>query len=500
MEVDSMKQSQRIVKNALAGIIAGVVGGLVYLFTTVAIARNPHVSLPEFGEYQWVLTFGMIAQLVADSGLPRMMIREIAKDPSCVGKIVGASAGLIWALSLIICAVVGLLVLFLPFRMEVKIALVLMTFATLATFHGAGYSAVLRAFEDNELNYLGFTLQKILLFVFIMVMLHFRTGLVGFVIAHLTANVLLWNFYHILVARLYTKVKLQVDLPLWKELFFSAIPMGGGVMLRQLAMQIDVFVLGLMTNMNTVGLFAGPYRVSWSLRALPQTLSLPLYPLYSRTAHFSPSRFGDVYRQSLKFFALVSVPFATFFVAWSKPILTLVLGQKFLPALPAMQLLGFGIIPFFLSTIFQYLFAALDAQKSFFVTTLIGSSLRLALLLSLIPSFHFVGPAIAFVCAETFTVGLWMYKLQRLGYPAHAFHILWRPIAAGVVMAAILYLALDASLIWRILGAIGSLVAYALVLLGLRTFSSEEIHQAREGIAFVSPFLASWTKKMKGGS
>ena len=61
-------------------------------------------------------------------------------------------------------------------------------------------------------------------------------------------------------------------------------------MLRQLALHIDIFVLGLMTkNMTTVGLFGGPYRLSWSLRTIPQTLSLPLYPLYSRTAHFSPT-------------------------------------------------------------------------------------------------------------------------------------------------------------------------------------------------------------------
>jgi O-antigen/teichoic acid export membrane protein len=255
-----------------------------------------------------------------------------------------------------------------------------------------------------------------------------------------------------------------------------------------------------MTNMRTVGLFAGPYRLSWSLRTIPQTLSLPLYPLYSRTAHFSPSRFGEVYRQSLKFFALISIPVAAFFVAWSKPVLTLALGERFLEALPAMQLLGLGLVPFFLSTIFQYLFAALDAQKSFFVTTLIGSSLRLALLISLIPSFHFVGPALAFVCAETFTVTLWIIQLRRLGHPAHAFQILWRPITAGVIMATILYLVLDAPLVWQILGALGSLLGYGLVLLALRTFSSEEIHQAREGIAFVSPFVASWAKKLKGGS
>ena len=493
-----MKQSQRIVKNSIIGIAAGVIGGLVYLATTVAIARNPHVSIAAFGEYQWVLAFAMIAQLVADSGLPQMMIREIAKDPECVGKIVGVAAALIWVISLVVCLLVGIVAFFLPYHADVKIALLLMTFATLSVFHAAGYSAVLRAFEDNELNYLGFILQKILLFAFILVMLHFRTGLIGFVVAHLLSNVLLWNFYHIIVSRFYTKVKLQVDLPLWKELFLTALPTGGGVMLRQLALNIDIFILGLMTkNMTTVGLFGGPYRLSWSLRMIPQTLALPLYPLYSRTAHFSPARFGDVYRQSLKFFTLISVPVAAFFMAWSKPLLTLALGTRFLPALPAMQLLGLGLIPFFISTIFQYVFNALDAQKSFFVSTLIGSALRVILLVALIPKYNFVGPAIAFVCAEVVTVGMWIYQVQKLGYPAHLLNMLWRPIVAGAVMALVLVSFLNSPLIWQLTGAVLSILSYGAVLFAVRTFSREEIHQAREGIAFVSPFVESWVKKLK---
>ena len=492
-----MKQSQRIVKNAVVGIAAGVIGGLVYLATTIVIAHNKHVSVAEFGEYNWVLAFAMIAQLVADSGLPRMMIREIAKDPTCVAKITGAAAGLIWVISLIIFLVVGVIAIFLPYRMEVKIALMLMMFATLATFHGAGYSAVLRAFEDNELNYLGFILQKVLLFVLILVMLHFQTGLIGFVIAHLVSNVLLWNFYHILVSRFYTKVKLQVDLPLWKELFITAIPMGGGVMLRQMALHIDIFILGMMTNMTTLGLFSGPYRLSWSLRQIPQTLSLPLYPLYSRTAHFSPNRFGEVYQQSLKFFTLISVPFAVFFMAFSKPLLTLALGARFLPALPAMQLLGLGLIPFFMSTIFQYLFAALDAQKKFFASTLLGSILRVILLVSLIPHYNFVGPAIAFVIAEIFTVGAWIYQLNKLSYPAHLARTLWRPLIVGTAMGLILYQFTSSPVIVQIEGAVVALLVYALGLLLLRTFSEEEIQHAREGISFVSPFLASWAKKLR---
>src|SRR5262249_27141822 len=287
----------------------------------------------------------------------------------------------------------------------------------------------------NELNYLGFILQKILLFAFILIMLHFRTGLIGFVVAHLLSNVLLWSFYHFLVSRFYTKVKLQVDLPLWKELFLTALPMGGGVMLRQLALNIDIFVLGIMTKMTTVGLFGGPYRLSWSLRSIPQPLSLPLYPLYSRTAHFSPARFGEVYRQSLKFFTLISVPVATFFMAWSKLLLTIALGERFLPALPAMQLLGLGIIPFFISTFFPYLFAALDAQKSFFATTLIGSGLLFFFFVPLTRKYIFVAPVIAFVCAEIVTVGMWIYQMKNLVSPPHLVNMLWRPLVAGAVMA-----------------------------------------------------------------
>jgi len=493
-----MKQSQRIVKNAVLGIAASVIGGAVYLATVLTIAHK--VSVIEFGKYSFVLAFGMFFQLVADAGLARMMVRELAKNPEKVSHLVGASAALIWVTSVVVGLLVALIVPFLHYGLDVKIAALVMAFAALATFHGAGYSAVLRAFEDNELNYIGFILQKILLLAFILVAIRLRTGLVGFVAAHLISNVLLWNFYHIVVAKFYTRCKLQIDLPLWKALLVSALPMGGGVMLRQLALQLDILVLTWMTNLTTVGLFSGPYRLSMALRTIPQTLALPLYPLYSRTAHLSPERFAEAYRQTLKFFLLISIPFAAFFIAWAQPILLLALGAKFLPALPAMQLLGLGLVPFFLSTIFQYLFAALDEQKKFLISTCIGSSLRIALLVALIPWYNFVGPAIAFVCAETVIVGIWIFQLSKLGYSADFGRSLWRPLVAGTAMSLVLYAVRESPLIWQVGGAGLSLLVYALGLFALRTFSSEEIHHAREGMAFVSPFVASWAKKLRRDS
>src|SRR5207253_9883132 len=115
--------------------------------------------------------------------------------------------------------------------------------------------------------------------------------------------------------RLYARIPLLFDVSIWKSLLSAALPMGGGAMLRQLALQLDILVLTWMTNLTAVGLFSGPYRISMSLRVIPQTLSLPLFPLYSRTAHLSPARFTEAYRWSTKFFALSSIPLAAFFIA-----------------------------------------------------------------------------------------------------------------------------------------------------------------------------------------
>jgi len=491
-----MKQSQRIVKNAVFGILASLISGLVYLATVMIIAHK--VSVVEFGKYSFVLAFAIFFQLVADAGLPRMMIREIAKNPEGFAPLVGAAVSLIWLASGVICLLVALIVPFLHFGMDVKVSALVMSFATLATFHAAGYSAVLRAFEDNELNYLGYVLHKILLLGLILLAIRFQTGLVGFVSAHLVSNLLLWYFYHIVVSHLYSRISLRIDVPLWKSLIVAALPMGGGVMLRQLALQLDILILTWMTNLTTVGLFSGPYRISMALRVIPQTLSLPLYPLYSRTAHLSPERFREAYQWSMKFFALISIPFAAFFVAWSKPILRLALGDKFLPALPAMQLLGLGLVPFFLSTLFQYLFAALDQQRRFLISTCVGSALRILLLIILIPTFGFVGPAIAFVCAETVIVGIWMFQLTRLGFPANLGNVIWRPLAAGLAMAFILLAVQESPLLWQLCVGALSLLLYGVILIALKTFSIEEIRHAREGIAFVSPFIESWAKKLKG--
>jgi O-antigen/teichoic acid export membrane protein len=490
-----MKQSQRIVKNAAFGIGGSIIGSLVYLATVLTIAHS--VSVREFGKYSFVLALAMFVSNVADCGLPRMLIREVAKDHEGFVPVAGATFSLIWVISGAMCLLVCLLVPFLRLDTDIKIAAIIMSVATLANFHSSGYGAILRAFEDYELDRLGFVLHKLFLFGAIFLSIKLRLNLVGFVTAHLFANLFVWKYSQVLVARFYARIPLDFNVPLWKQLIVSSLPLGAGAMLRSLSLQLDILVLSWLTNLTTVGLFSGPYRISVALRIVPQTLALPLYPLFSRTAHLSPGHFAEVYRLSVKFFLLISVPVAAFFAAWSGLILRTALGSKYRAAIPAMQLLGIGLVPFFVSPLFQYLFAALDQQRRFFVSTCVSATLRLVLLVVLIPMFGFVGPALAFLCAETAIVIIWTVQLSRLGYPARLFELVWRLLVAGGCMCLVLYFTHSSNLFVRSGMAAVALAVYILVLIVLRTFSSEELCHAREGIGFISPFIESWSKKLR---
>ncbi len=491
-----MKQSQRIVKNAIFGIGGSAIGGLIYLATVLKIARS--VSVTEFGKYSFVLAFAMFVSNVADCGLPRILTRAVARDREQLLPIAGATFSLIWVLSGAMCLLVCLVAPFLHFGTDVKIAMIGMSFATLAAFHGSGYGAILRAYEDNELVQTGFVLHKVSLFVFVYLALKLNLSLFGFVAAHLITNILLWVFYKLLVGRMYAKIPLRFDVVLWKELLLDALPLGGSVMLRQVALQMDVLVLTWLSNLTIVGLFSGPYRISTALRIIPQALSTPLFPVFSRTAHYSKERFTQVYQLSLKFFLLVSIPIAAFFISWSGPILRTALGRKYLPAIPAMQLLGVGLIPFFLSTLFQYLFAALGEQRRFFMSTCTSSALRLLLLVTLIPTLGLIGPPIAFVCSEMTVVGIWLIQLHRLGYPSRFLQISWRPFVSGAAMCVLLFTFRETSSPALRGGiAIAAMLLYGILLFVSRALTSEEISHVREGISFISPFIEAWSKRLR---
>ncbi len=490
-----MKQSQRITKNLLASGLQLGIGGAVQLTAVVLIARCVK-DVAEFGTYSYILALAMFVWLLADAGLSNILVREIAAKPEDMLKTLGTALSLIWVLSIGGMAVILVIVPFLHFSFGVKVIAVIMGAATLTQFHCAGYGAALRSREDNELQSFGFILQRLLFLT--LIYLGFRTGfgLLGVALSHLIPSLLFRTYLRQIVIRRYGRPQLRWDPAGWKTLLATSIPVGGSTMLRILDQQVDIMLLKWLTTIETVGLFSGPYRISMALRFIPQSMSISLYPMYSRLAT-NPDRteLREAYQRSIKFYLLLALPLATLFILSSDRIITTILGARYAAAVPAMQWLGFAFVPYFLSFPMALLITAVHEQRFLFWSTAATFALRVTCNVAFIRMYGFLGPCIAFLVAESITTSVWVWKLARLNLSLNIVSVLWRALLACVLMGTLLYLAKPYSLLIFIPAALLSTVVYLIAILKLNILSPKDQALAREGLGFLKPFLAGRGQK-----
>jgi O-antigen/teichoic acid export membrane protein len=489
-----MKQSQRIVKNVLAGGLSVGIGGLIQLAAIGLIAHT--VSVSEFGTYSFILAFALFFQLLADSGLTNILVRELATQPEKISEILGAALSLIWLLSIAVALLVLGIVPFLYFNLEVKILTGIMAVATLSMFHCAGYASVLRSQEDNELQAVGYLFHKILFFILIYAGLKTGLALEGVVIAHLIPNVLLWAFYRWVVLRRYAHPDLRLDLRLWRYLLGNSIPIGGATMVRLLAQQVDVMILTWLSDLRTVGLFSGPYRISMALRFIPNTMAIPLYPVYSRLAKCAATKqeLHETYDRSVRFFVLIAFPVATLFLVWSDKLIMTMLGMQYRSAVPAMQILGLAFLPFFVSSLFPFLLTAMNQQQFLLKSSALSLALRIILNCLLIPFYGYLGPCLAFLISELLLVIVWMAKLARMGFPLALLEICWRPLLASCCIGGTLFFAKHQSLGWLIPSTVVATLFYPYAVFKLGAFSVSDLRLMKEGIGFLRPLVAKWSQ------
>ena len=490
-----LKQSQRLVKNVLAGGFATAAGGLVQLAAVIMIAR--WLSVAQFGTYAFMVSLAFILQRLADMGISSILMRDLAVAPQSTAELLGGALSLAWAVCSAIILLMFAVIFVLPFPRAVSVLTAIMAIGGLTQFHCGCYGSVLLAHEDNELQALGFIFHKFVLIAGVLVALEAGTGLAGVVIAHLLASIFQWSFYRWIVIGRYAIPRLAWNPVLWKRILVSSIPMGAANVVRLLAEQVDILILTGLTDLQAVGLFSGPYRMVAGLRFLPQAMVIALFPLYSRTAtgRGSKAEFLEIYERGVRGFLLLALPVGLVFIAAPVTLTTGLLGMRYLPAAPAMRLLGIMVWLIFIGSPFPFILTALNDQRFLFVSSAAAFVLRTALDFALTPHLTFLAPCWAAMISESVLLALWIGRLQRLGLPLPLGKILWRPCLAGALMAVILHAFASSGLLLLIPVVIVACAIYLVLLVKLGAISPEEWEMGREGMHFLRPFLAQWSRQ-----
>jgi O-antigen/teichoic acid export membrane protein len=494
-----MKPGQKVVKNLVWNVFSGVVGGGLQFACVIVVARN--LGVQEFGTYNYLLTFLILFQMLTDFGMVNILVREIARRPDDLRQILRAAKGLMWLLFLAAIPILGVAVLVTNAPGEVKAQSFVMGVAALTFLEGVSYAAVLRAFEDMEFSAIGFTLHKLVLLGFTIGILNQGYGLWGLVFAHLTANLLLWLYYALVVGfRFRLWVSFRMDLGLWKTMIGEAIPLGGGLLLRQLGWQVDSLLLYWLSDSYSAGLFGGPYRLLLAARVVSMLLVLPLYPGFVRFAKDSLPEFWVAYGRSLKAMVCLSFPGAILFVFAPEIVVRTVLGPKFLASMGALQWFGLAFVPMFITALFPYVFTALGRQRIFFIVTGVALVSRVLAEIWFIPRFGYISASVIGASCEFLAFVAFVAILARSRIRAVLADAFLKPALAGSVMAAVLYLGQlwfgsQGPLVLKLALVFVALVAYLGVLAGIKPFSKTELSAAADALNFVGPYLRSFRQK-----
>lgn len=477
-----MKQHQRIVKNMMAIVSSEIVGFGLNFVMTIALVR--YLGVTGFGKYSFVLAFVWLFQMLADSGLSNIMIREISVKRDDLAYQLGVTKSLIWIFSVIVFALIAVAVSILKPEPVVGKAIYIMGLAVLATIHAIGYSSVFRAMEEMEYNAAGFVLHKFLLLGLILVVIRLRLGLVEIAAAYLVSNLLLWFFYYTVISLRYQRPRMISDAKAWRYFIAEALPVGAASILRKVSWQVDILILSFIGTASSVGLFSAPYKVVQSINLVPNTLSMPLFPLFSRLARDSYEELFRAYEKNLKFVSLVSIPVVVVLVTLSQPIVSLLFGAKFAGSSAALRILGLTVLFLFPTSQFIYLFSALGMQKLFTVSSFFCLLINITADLVLIPHLDYIGACLGTLLAEISLFTVSIYFIKRTYKGVSFVRAAWKPVVSGLFMGAVLFQFRYSSLPWISFGILASAIVFVASSVALRTLSRMDLHLVMEGIRF----------------
>jgi O-antigen/teichoic acid export membrane protein len=493
-----MKQSQRIAKNTAFGIFAAVMGGGLQFVSVLIVAR--FLGVVDFGIFSYLLAFASVFQFIADFGLSNILIREIARRPDELERLLLGARSLMWIFTGVALLLMLVILFCLPLEIEIQKLSLVMGVGYLLLLQSVSYVAVLRATEHMEYNAIGFVAHKVVLVGLLIAVLWLHGGLWGAVWCHFAANLFQVLYYRWMVGRRFAVRKgtwFLWDLSLWIFLTLETIPLGASLGLRQVSWQLEIFLLEYLTTPFALGLFSGPYRFLMGLTLFSAVLTTPLFPMFVRLADESREQLADAYRRSVKWFYLMALPIVAACIAWPHTIIVLLLGESFLPSVSALRLLGLAVVPLFLSALYPILYSTLHRTGRYLASMAGVLAGRIVLGTWLIMRMNYLGACLSVVVAESVLFFVLVADLKGLDLRLEWIRDMLRPLLPFAVMTSVLYLARHETIPGQLIAGTIAIVAYGGLLWRLKNFSEKEIVLIQETTDFARLYLEGLFSKRK---
>jgi O-antigen/teichoic acid export membrane protein len=432
--------TQRVAWNSLIQSVGRLLGYASAVLVLGLTARM--LSQTAYGDYTIAFVYVSFVVTFADAGIATIGVREAAKAPEQLGEILGAATTLKILTGLLMYGLAAVIVTFMPYGGEVKIAVYALCFSLFFTSIGTGFDVA----YQSRLRMLTPTLAELglravifagTLAVFVYQLSHavgdqtlFYLVVAIAAVGNLVSFLVRW----VGVGRI-VHLRPRLDRRYWGHLLRMAAPMGLALALGQVHYKADTIVLSLLRSPDDVAIYGLAYKVIDFLLMFFAVFAGMVYPVLSRFSNVRDARFARARERVLNVCVSLALPAAVGAVLLAPGILQLLGGGKYPQSVQVLQLLAISAVFSFVNMIYSYFIIIQNRQASLIWVASVNIVANLALNLYAVPRYSYIGSAVATNITECLGMLLTILVATRVYRSLPTLSLLARALAACGVMA-----------------------------------------------------------------
>ena len=398
---------------------------------TVLVARTlgPH----DFGRFQFALALTLLLSFVVMLGLPKLLVRELARDPD--GAVTRIDSALF--ICLVAGGVVGGPLLGIGWLAGADMSLLLMAGLTMIADSMARIvMSLFWAVERMRYEAVAVGIQESAFVAFTLLVLAADGGVEGVMLAYLTSRAVGFVVAWVIAAtKLSCPTRPRRHAGVVRPMLKATVPFAIDDGLSLAYVRIDAVLLGVFKGPTAVGLYQSATNLVLYLNVLPRMLNMSMYPQMSRAWPDHPLALRHLRDASLRLLGAVAIPITVGSFLLAPEIFGTLYGPKFEPAVRFYQLLVLVIPLRILGNTLGTAITSVDrqAQRAFIVG--VAAALNLGLNLILIPMWSIDGAVVATLVTESWVFLAYAVLLRRALGPSHLFSAVAAPSLACVPLA-----------------------------------------------------------------
>lgn len=426
---------RRILRN-LAFVSTSAVGNQFFAFvTTVYLARI--LSPFAFGELNFAFTIVSYFALFTFPGVPILGVREVAKSKTDSDLRENISNIFILRVIFSIFSFIFLLLFTLFFKRSLEMKYLIIFYGLMMFITNISISWVFQGIERMEYSELPGLLYTFLYMNLILLFIRNSNQLLLIPYLAFLLNIFTFIFSLVILFKFFKKIKLSFQPRLFKKFFIASLPLSVFPFLVQGIHNIDKLFIGFMKNPEEFGYYSCAIRFITVLLLAIMPYYSAIFPALTRSYYHAFESFRKLNLVTARIMFTISIPIALGGFALARPLITLIFGSKYAPAVSSLQILILSIMFVYINSLFSQCLIAIERQNK--VLQIISIQLIFMVIFGFIfiPQFGLKAAAASVLFGEVLAFFIYYREHHKLiKIPLGSFIL--KPLLSSLVMLAFL--------------------------------------------------------------